>query len=72
MHRIGFANTRSAASDRLYYYRARYYDPRLGRFLSEDPIGFWGGVNFYAVGRQWESAGRWGGESRPAEAAKSP
>ena len=24
----------------LYYYRARYYDPSAGRFLSEDPIGF--------------------------------
>jgi len=24
----------------LYYYRARYYDPNTGRFLSEDPIGF--------------------------------
>ncbi len=23
----------------LYYYRARYYDPRSGRFLSEDPLG---------------------------------
>jgi RHS repeat-associated protein len=23
----------------LYYYRARYYDPRTGRFLSEDPAG---------------------------------
>lgn len=33
---------------RLYYYRARYYDPSTGRFLSEDPIGFAGGVNFYA------------------------
>jgi RHS repeat-associated protein len=29
----------------LYYYRARYYDPRVG-FISEDPIGFGGGVNF--------------------------
>ncbi len=29
------------------YYRARYYDPKLGRFISEDPIGFDGGVNFY-------------------------
>jgi RHS repeat-associated protein len=32
----------------LYYYRARYYDPRLGRFISEDPIGFEGGDNFFA------------------------
>lgn len=29
-------------------YRARYYDPAIGRFISEDPIGFKGGVNFYA------------------------
>jgi RHS repeat-associated protein len=29
------------------YYRARYYDPKLGRFSSEDPIGFMGGVNYY-------------------------
>jgi RHS repeat-associated protein len=27
----------------LYYYRARYYDPRAGRFISKDPIGFGGG-----------------------------
>ncbi len=24
----------------LIYYRARWYDPRIGRFISEDPIGF--------------------------------
>ncbi len=29
------------------YYRARYYDPRSGRFLNEDRLGFEGGVNFY-------------------------
>ena len=29
------------------YYRARYYDPKIGRFISEDPIGFYGGHNFY-------------------------
>ncbi len=29
------------------YYRARYYNPITGRFLSEDPIGFAGGINFY-------------------------
>ena len=27
----------------LYYNRARYYDPALGRFVSEDPIGLAGG-----------------------------
>ena len=26
----------------LYYYRARYYDTGIGRFASEDPIGFGG------------------------------
>jgi len=29
------------------YYRARYYNPATGRFLSEDPIGFLGGINEY-------------------------
>ena len=24
----------------LYYYRKRYYDPRTGRFLQQDPLGF--------------------------------
>ena len=32
----------------LQTYRARYYDPLVRRFLTEDPIGFAGGVNFYA------------------------
>lgn len=32
----------------LYYYRARYYDPMVGRFISKDPIGFRGGTNIYA------------------------
>ena len=33
----------------LYYYRARYYNPAVGRFISEDPSGFGGGdVNLYA------------------------
>ena len=31
----------------LYYYRARYYDPVRSRFVSEDPIGFAGGINGY-------------------------
>ena len=32
----------------LYYMRARWYDPSLGRFISEDPIGLEGGINNYA------------------------
>jgi RHS repeat-associated protein len=32
----------------LYYNRARYYDPSLGRFINEDPVHFRGGTNFYA------------------------
>jgi RHS repeat-associated protein len=31
----------------LYYYRARYYHPRLQRFIIEDPLGFRGGINKY-------------------------
>lgn len=31
----------------LHYYRARWYDANLGRFISEDPIGFAGGINLY-------------------------
>ncbi|WP_321166284.1 RHS repeat-associated core domain-containing protein, partial [Luteimonas huabeiensis] len=33
----------------LYYYRARYYHPGVGRFVSEDPIGLAAGdLNIYA------------------------
>src|SRR5262249_43833301 len=33
----------------LYYYRARYYNPSLHRFVSQDPIGFRGsGINLYS------------------------
>lgn len=32
----------------LYFYRARYYSPALGRFISQDPIGLAGGINEYA------------------------
>jgi len=32
----------------LYYYRARYYDPMDGNFISKDPIGFKGGINLYS------------------------
>lgn len=34
----------------LYFHRARYLDPELGRFLSEDPIGLGGGINPFVYG----------------------
>jgi len=32
----------------LYYYKARVYNPSLGRFLQVDPIGYGDGMNLYA------------------------
>jgi RHS repeat-associated protein len=32
----------------LYYYRARYYHPEIGRFLQTDPLGYGDGMNWYA------------------------
>jgi len=31
----------------MYFYRARYYDSKVGRFVTKDPIGFDGGINQY-------------------------
>jgi RHS repeat-associated protein len=32
----------------LYYYRARYYNPYMGRFLQTDPVGYKSSMNLYA------------------------
>ena len=46
---LGYTGRELDSETGLYYYRARYYDPEIGRFLSEDPLGFEAGdVNFYA------------------------
>src|SRR6266436_2199376 len=47
-----FAYTgRELDAGNLYFYRARYYNPQLGRFISEDPIGYQGNsVNLYEYG----------------------
>ena len=31
----------------FYYYRARYYEPSIGSFITEDPLEFEAGPNFY-------------------------
>ena len=39
---------REIDTEDLYYYRARYYDPTIQSFISEDPIGFASGdFNWY-------------------------
>src|SRR6185503_5124846 len=43
----GFTGREWDGETGLWYYRARYYDARTGRFVSEDPIGFGGGGNFF-------------------------
>ncbi|PSB53859.1 RHS repeat-associated core domain-containing protein [Chamaesiphon polymorphus] len=46
--RFGYTGRELDAETGLYYYRARYYDSGLGRFISEDPIGFSAGdTNLY-------------------------
>ena len=40
---------REVDADDLYYYRARYYDPTIQRFISEDPIGFASGANSFLM-----------------------
>jgi RHS repeat-associated protein len=36
----------------IYYYRARYYDQNIGRFIGEDPTKFSGGIDFYKYGEE--------------------
>jgi RHS repeat-associated protein len=46
--RYGFTGRENDSFTGLMHYRARQYDPRLGRFITEDPIGFGGGdINLY-------------------------
>nr|MCR5752958.1 RHS domain-containing protein [Kiritimatiellia bacterium] len=60
----GNALTRSAIGNRilwqareyswttgLYYFRNRWYDPVIGRWISKDPIGLSGGMNLYVACR---------------------
>ena len=40
-------STLSYAGARLHYNLFRYYDPQVGRFIVQDPIGLNGGCNLY-------------------------
>jgi RHS repeat-associated protein len=63
----------------LHYNRFRYYDPRLGRYLENDPAGTRGGVNLYAYAAnplvQVDILGLHPGQgdkSHPSEASEHP
>ncbi len=45
--RFGYTGRERDDATGLLYYRARWYDPQLGRFLTEDPAGLIGGLNLY-------------------------
>ncbi len=48
LDRFLFTGREYEAETDFYYYRARFYDPESGRFLSQDPLGFDGGdANLY-------------------------
>ncbi|MGE5343860.1 MAG: RHS repeat-associated core domain-containing protein [Candidatus Omnitrophota bacterium] len=44
---LGFQGKYFDSESGLYYFNNRYYNPEIGRFTSEDPIGLNGGINPY-------------------------
>jgi RHS repeat-associated protein len=46
-NRFMFTGRESDQETGLYYYRARYYNPEIGRFLQPDPVGYDAGMNLY-------------------------
>ncbi len=46
-NRIMFTGREFNKETGLYYYRARYYKPEIGRFLQPDTLGYQAGMNLY-------------------------
>src|SRR5262249_39027285 len=66
-----FTGRQYDAESGLYFYRARYYDPQVGRFISRDPIGIMGGLNLYGYvsddpGNRLDPTGTFGPEPHDA------
>ena len=80
---LRYAGQYADESTGLHYNTFRYYDPDVGRFVNQDPIGLYGGENLYAYGpnsQRWVDPWGWcsvklsnnmekAGVNRPANSA---